>query len=242
MHPRHDRVVLQIPELPQALEQTLLLLHEQGRSRFSTLDEVVRHLASSPIRRRAVDQMDVMKVARELGVDSDFAKALVRDRRFRAAILQEVLDTVFTIEAKAEIWNTVLLQLVDENVPLGQKKGMMELIEQQQGLLKPKKIQAEIREKREIVISLDAKQNKLAAAITGGDETPVDRVPGNVPGIQEDVIDATYNEDDAGQDGDRGDTIWEQGGEGLAAAQHTGQPGDDQAPSGSPDTELDNRG
>lgn len=190
--------------IPQSLEQTLSVLYETGRARFATVDEIASHLMSTSERRRMFDEGKYDKMALELGMDIAFTKALLRDKRFRALVMQEVLDGVYTTEAKRKIWETIAAQLASADVPLGQKRGIMELIEQQQGLLRAKRIQAEISQVQEVIVSYAKRENpyiealaanRLALTPTRDAEQDFDEAP---PGGGESVIEGDYYEDRPG--------------------------------------------
>ena len=157
--------------LVEALDTTIAALHHIGHSKFHSLDALAYHIVMTPGLYRAVDARDSSFLAAKVGLPESLVERLVTDRSFRVFLHQYMALAVCSLQDHDEMWRTVITQIKSLDVPLSHKKGVLELIQQQLGILKAKRIEARIDNAIEVTVKYGDKNPYLDAIDVASSES-----------------------------------------------------------------------
>lgn len=135
-----------------ALDTTIAALHHIGHSKFPNIDALAYHIVMTPGLYRAVDSRDSSFLAAKVGLPETLVTRMLMDRSFRVYLHQYIALAACSLSDHAEMWQTVIAQVKSPDVPLSHKRGILELVQQQLGILKAKRIEARIDSTMEVVV------------------------------------------------------------------------------------------
>jgi len=180
----------------------LASLKNQGLSKVGSVDELLDWLFREETRLKWYADGDYERIASELGLDERIVRIILRSHAFMSAAYSRQLTHHFNLGRLAEIYEGIVRQLSDPDIPLGAKRSMLEFLTRQMGLEKPRKLS--VKQQSEIVVRVEPIKPVEVMEVLG---VPVEQTalpaPVQTPAIQ-DVVPGDYVELLAEADGDAG--------------------------------------
>ena len=131
----------------------LASLKNQGLSKVGSTEELLDWLFREETNLLRYVNRDISGIAQELGLDEKLAAAIMRSRPFVAAVFDELHYRTFNPEVLNKVYQVIIRQLMDPDVPLGAKRSIIEFMFRQMGLEKPRKLS--VKQQSEIVVRVE---------------------------------------------------------------------------------------
>lgn len=137
----------------QQADAILARLKAQGLTKVGSLDEMIAWFFEDRERLERLAQRDVAYIASSLGLPMKLVQTLIHSRLFVQAIFDELHFRFLNPATLGDVYEVVLKQLKDPEVPLGAKRSMLEFMTRQMGIEKPRKLS--VKQQSEIVVRVE---------------------------------------------------------------------------------------
>lgn len=151
----------------------LARLKLEGATEIGSVDDLIAWLFEDKERLERLAKRDVAYIAERTRLPPRLVHALIHSRAFVQAIFDELHFRFLTPGTLGEIYERIIEQLKDPEVPLGAKRSMLEFMVRQMGLEKPRKLS--IKQQGEVVVRVENTRPMEVLEVLG---VPLDQIPG----------------------------------------------------------------